>query len=82
MMSSISGSQLQAGRALLDISIKELSDISDVSWATIQRFEETEGIPSSRSGNLEKVKSALEARGVVFLGDPIDSPGVQLVKVK
>jgi len=31
---------------------------------------------------MEKVKTALEARGVVFLGDPIDSPGVQLVKVK
>ena len=81
-MSTISGSQIQAGRALLDISIKELAEISGVSWATLQRFEETEGIPPSRSGNLEKVKSALEARGVVFLGDPIDSPGVQLVKVK
>ena len=81
-MSTISGSQIQAGRALLDISIKELAEISGVSWATLQRFEETDGIPPSRSGNLEKVKSALEARGVVFLGDPIDSPGVQLVKVK
>ena len=81
-MSTISGSQIQAGRALLDISIKELSEIAGVSWATLQRFEETDGIPPSRSGNLEKVKSALEARGVVFLGDPIDSPGVQLVKVK
>ena len=81
-MSTISGSQIQAGRALLDISIKELAEISGVSWATLQRFEETEGIPPSRSGNLEKVKSALEARGVVFLGDPVDSPGVQLVKVK
>ena len=81
-MSTISGSQIQAGRAWLDISIKELAKISGVSWATLQRFEETDGIPPSRSGNLEKVKSALEARGVVFLGDPIDSPGVQLVKVK
>jgi len=81
-MSTISGSQIQAGRALLDISIKELAEISGVSWATLQRFEETDGIPPSRSGNLEKVKSALEARGVVFLGDPVDSPGVQLVKVK
>ena len=81
-MSTISGSQLQAGRALLDISIKELSDISGVSWATIQRFEAALGIPPSRSGNLERVKTALEERGVVFLGDPIDSPGVQLMKIK
>ena len=81
-MSTISGSQIQAGRALLDISIKELAEISGVSWATLQRFEAAPGIPPSRSGNLEKVKKVLEARGVVFLGDPVDSPGVQLVKVK
>jgi len=80
-MSMISGPQLQAGRALLDISIEELSDISGVSWATIQRFEAAPGIPPSRSGNLEKVKAALESRGVVFIGDPIHSPGVQLTKV-
>ena len=66
----------------MDISIKELSEISGVSWATIQRFEEAPGIPPSRSGNLERVKSALEVRGVVFIGDQIESPGVQLMKIK
>ena len=78
----ISAEQIRCARALLGISSEELSTISKVGWATIRRFETSNGIPPSRSGNLEKVKSALEARGVVFLGDPIDSPGVQLVKVK
>ena len=78
----ISAEQIRCARALLGISSEELSTISNVGWATIRRFETSNGIPPSRSGNLEKVKSALEARGVVFLGDPIDSPGVQLVKVK
>ena len=78
----ISSTQIKAARSLLGINSKKLSEISGVSWTTIRRFEETDGIPPSRSGNLAKVKSALEARGVVFLGDPVDSPGVQLVKVK
>jgi len=66
---------------LLEISTEELANISGVGWATIRRFEAAPGIPPSRSGNLEKVKAALESRGVVFIGDPIHSPGVQLTKV-
>ena len=81
-LSMISGKQIRAGRLLLNLDSEELAKISQVGLATIKRFEAAPGIPPSRSGNLEKVKSALEARGVVFLGDPIDSPGVQLVKVK
>jgi len=35
--------------------------------------------PKSRSGTLGRVKEALEAASIVFIGDPIASPGVQLV---
>ena len=80
-MSMISSTQIKAARSLLGINSKELSELTEVSWTTIRRFEEAPGIPASRSGNLEKVKTALEERGVVFLGDPIESPGVQLVKI-
>ena len=78
----ISSEQIRSARALLQISTEELANISGVGWATIRRFEAAPGIPPSRSDNLEKVKTALVARGIVFLGDPIDSPGVQLVKFK
>lgn len=81
-MSMISGKQIRAGRLLLNVDSDELARISKVGLATIKRFEAAPGIPPSRSGNLEKVKTALEARGVVFLGDPINSPGVQLMKIK
>ena len=56
--------------------------MADVGFATIKRFEAADGIPASRSGNLEKVRAALEARGIRFLGDPITSPGVQLIRPK
>lgn len=78
----ISAKQIRSARALLNLSASELSQLSKVDHRTIQRFEAATGIPPSRSGNLEKVKTALEVRGVVFLGDPINSPGVQLMKIK
>jgi DNA-binding transcriptional regulator YiaG len=74
----ISGSQLRCARALLGLSAKELAELSGVGWATLQRFETQDGIPDSRSGTLDKVRAALEAQGIEFLGDPETSPGVRL----
>ena len=74
----ISGAQIRSARALLGISVEELSQLSSVSWATIQRFESAGGVPKSRSGTLERVVVALEAAGIRFIGDPQTSPGVQL----
>ncbi len=39
----------------------------------IQRYEATDGIPSSRGGALERVAAALEKQGVEFFGDPESS---------
>ena len=76
----ISSEQIKSARALLGISSKELAELAGVGWATIRRFENLPGIPEHRNGNLDKVRSALEARGIEFLGDPIASPGVRLHK--
>jgi predicted transcriptional regulator len=77
--STISGAQIRAARALLNLSADELAKLADVGWATVQRFESEAGVPASKAGTLQRVKDALEAAGIVFLGDPIVSPGVQLV---
>jgi DNA-binding transcriptional regulator YiaG len=74
----LSSAQIRAARALLNISSKSLSEMSNVGWATVRRFEEFDGIPPSRSGTLERVKAALEQAGIEFLGDPVASPGVRL----
>lgn len=74
----LSGRQIRAARGLLGISANELAEIAKVGWATIQRFEDSGGIPASRSGTLERVKRALENEGIEFLGDPNESPGVRL----
>ena len=78
MTSRVSGCQLRAARGLLSLSAEDLSRLSTVSWATIQRFESENEIPNSRSGTLDRVVTALEKLGIEFLGDPIESPGVRL----
>lgn len=74
----ISGAQIRAARGLLGISGTELANLAGVDWSTVQRFESVAGLSTSRSGTLERIKETLEAAGIVFLGDPILSPGVQL----
>jgi DNA-binding transcriptional regulator YiaG len=74
----VSGGQIRAARAFLAISSRELAELSRVGWATIRRYEISDNVPESRGGTLERIKAALEAEGIEFLGDPITSPGVRL----
>ena len=74
----VSGAQIRSARGLLGISGRELADLAGVGWATLQRFEASDGVSVSRAGTLERVVEALEAEGIEFLGDPERSPGVRL----
>ena len=74
----ISGAQIRAARALVGMSGTELSEQAGVGWATIQRIESRDGIPNSKVETLQRIRATLESYGVVFLGDPATSPGVQL----
>jgi predicted transcriptional regulator len=63
---------------LLHITASELAEQAGISQRTLQRFEASEGIPDAQARLLDRVKVALEAKGIVFLGDPVTAPGVQL----
>ncbi|WP_223428983.1 hypothetical protein [Tateyamaria pelophila] len=45
---------------------------------TIIRYEDVDGVPRNRSGNLEKVVAALESAGIEFIGTPDDGPGIRI----
>ena len=45
---------------------------------TIKRYEAASGIPEGKVIQLMKIKTALEAAGIEFIGDPLESPGVRL----
>jgi transcriptional regulator with XRE-family HTH domain len=63
----LTGFQIRAARAGLNITAKELADRAGVSLPTIQRFERVNGVPPSRSSTLLDVKFALETAGIDFL---------------
>jgi transcriptional regulator with XRE-family HTH domain len=73
----ITSSQLRAARALMDLSIKELSDLSNVSVPTIQRLERQTGVISSQPRTLLDLVRTFEEAGVEFIGTPDDRPGVR-----
>jgi transcriptional regulator with XRE-family HTH domain len=63
----LTGFQIRAARAGLNITARQLADRAGVSLPTIQRFESVDGVPPSRSSTLLDVKSALETAGIDFL---------------
>jgi len=75
----IGGAQIRAARALLGWSAAELAGNCGVTRFTIQRLEQHNGVPPSRSQTLEDIRRAFEAAGVEFIGTPDDGPGVRLV---
>jgi DNA-binding transcriptional MerR regulator len=63
---------------MLRWSAKEAAEKAGISLPTIQRFEQQDGVPPSRSQTLIDLKRAFEEAGVEFTGSPDHKPGVQL----
>ncbi|MBI1867947.1 MAG: helix-turn-helix domain-containing protein [Methylocystis sp.] len=74
----ITGIQIRAARFALRLSAQELAKRAGVSLPTIQRFEQVDGVPPSRSSTLLDVRKALEAAGIEFIGAPDDAPGIRV----
>lgn len=74
----ITGSQIRAARAALGISGMKLSESSGVSLRALSKIESFEGLPDSRVSTLIKLKVALEAAGIEFIGAPDDGPGIRI----
>ena len=77
----LTGSQIRAARALLAWTAADLAERAGVSYATVQRAEQTGGIAKMLVKNLVAVKAALEAGGVEFIDGPYQGeggPGVRL----
>ena len=69
--------QIRMARAALGVSVRELSEMSDVAASTILRFETNKG--GMQSGTLARVQKALEGAGVVFVeADDALGVGVRL----
>ena len=76
----ITGTQIRAARAALRWTSEDLASHSGITSRTIKRFEQDDGIPSSRSSTLVVIQKALETAGIEFIGTPEDGPGIRLRK--
>lgn len=65
-------------RAALELGVRELAALADVSAMTVTRFENggTKGYPDT----LAKIRAALEAAGVEFIAENGGGAGVRLRK--
>jgi len=71
----ITAAQMRAARALAGIDQRELAEKSGLSVPTIQRMEASDGLIRGNVDSLMKLIAALEAFGIVLLGEGHPSPG-------
>jgi transcriptional regulator with XRE-family HTH domain len=71
----ITAGQLRAARALLGLDQKALAERSGLSVPTIQRMEASEGVIRGNVDSLMKLIGALDASGIVLLGEGATSDG-------
>ncbi|HEY8950382.1 MAG TPA: helix-turn-helix domain-containing protein [Rhizomicrobium sp.] len=69
----ITAAQLRAARALAGIDQRALAEQSGLSVPTIQRMEASEGVIRGNVDSLMKLISALDAIGIVLIGDDATS---------
>jgi len=77
-VSTVVSAQFRSARHALRWSVQRLADESGVSVRTIKRIEAEDGVPSSNKPNVEALKSAFEAAGIEFIGEPDDGPGIRV----
>ena len=65
----ISAAQLRAARALAGLDQKRLAELSGLSVPTIQRMEASEGVIRGNVDSLMKLIAALNAAGVILIGE-------------
>ena len=63
----ITSSQLRAARALLGIDQRQLADLCELSVATIQRMEASDGVIRGNVDSLMKLVSALDNAGIELI---------------
>jgi len=77
---------MRAARALLGIDQRQLAELSGLSVPTIQRMEASEATIRANVDSLMKLIAALDAAGIVLIGEGSDSPaggrGVRLKSTK
>ena len=71
----ITGAQMRAARALLEIDQRQLAERSSLSLPTIQRMEASDGLIRGNVDSLMKLVDALAAAGIELIAEGAVSQG-------
>ncbi len=71
------GRQIAAARALIGMSQPELAKAASISIPTLRRMEACDGPASGLPNNVLAIQSALEAKGISFIGNNENDVGVR-----
>jgi PAS domain S-box-containing protein len=78
----LTGAQARAARAILNWTVKDISEAAKVSISTIKRLEESDGPSNLRSDIANAIRSAFEQSGVEFIDLASGPPAVRLRRTK
>lgn len=81
-MTELTASQIRAARALIDWTQPKLAEVAKLSVPTVRRMESERGPSASTPANVEAVRRALEAAGIVFLAPGKSQDGGAGVRLK
>jgi hypothetical protein len=73
----LTGAQIRAARGILNWSVRDLSERSEISGSTIRRLEETDGPAAPDEVAISPLRGALEKAGIEFLFPPSGKPGLR-----
>ena len=74
----ITSAQIRAARFALGWTAQTLAERAGVASRTVLRIEADAGLPATTLGTMQKLKTALEAAGIEFIGTPDDAPGIRI----
>lgn len=74
----ITAEQIRAARAAIGWSAEQLAKNAGIVRRTIVAIEASHGSPTSHMQTLQKIRAALEAAGIEFIGTPDDGPGIRI----
>ena len=72
--------QLKMARTALSLTVRQAAELAGVSHETVVAIEAAR--TSVKPSTIERVRSALEAAGVIFVDENGEGPGVRLRKVR
>jgi len=75
----LTGAQIRAARGILNWSVRDLAERSEVSGSTIRRLEESDGPAAPGEEAISPLRTALEKAGIEFLFPPSGKPGLRPV---